>query len=255
MNDSFGDSHQIAARPASNPIGGAAIWQVSPKLLQPGLYTAFNENEGAAPYDRGSLMYDAVLRWSLYHRLAWGSSMRGYAEFARDAFESAGGGGFAEIGCGSLLFTAAMYRQKSSASALLIDRSLQMLRRGIRRLGAARPEGVVALHASGDDVPVLPKVFSSILCLNLLHVACDRKAIVSEFRRTLAPQNGRLFVSALVKAGRWSDASIRFLQSTGEFGAPLTPEKLAETVAGNWGRVESMRVDGNMAYVVVRHAG
>jgi len=229
----------------------------SVRELQPGLYTAFTKNDGAAPYDRGSLMYDAVLRWRFYHRLAWGSSMRSYAEFAEAAFENAGDGPFAEIGCGSLLFTAAMYRQRRKASALLIDRSVQMLRRAVRRLdasGRGDRDDVVALHADAGNLPVRAEVFSSVLSLNLLHVACNRQAVVSEFRRVLIPGQGRLFVSALVKSGRWSDASLRFLQSVGELGAPLTPDELAETIAGSWGAVESIRVDGNMAYVVVRHS-
>jgi SAM-dependent methyltransferase len=139
-----------------------------------------------------------------------------------------------------------------------IDRSIQMLRRAVKRLADDRnelPNGVVALHADGARLPVRSAVFSSILSLNLLHVACDRHALVAECRRTLVPGGGRLYVSSLVRSGRWSDGYLSFLHRVGEFGTPLTCEALSETVAGSWGRIESSRVEGNMAYLVVRHAG
>jgi len=226
--------------------------------LGPGLYTAFPQDAGAAPYDRRAIVYDAVVRWSIYHRIFWGTSTLAYRRFGRAALDAAGAGRFAEIGCGSLLFTAQMYRDGQSASVTLVDRSIQMLRRAVTRLGSGRPDGtdaVVALHADAAAVPVHAGIFSSILSLNLLHVECDRTAIVTEFSRLLIPGRGRLFVSSLIRSGRWSDAYLTMLHRAGEFGPPQTLDELCETVAGRWGVVESTRVEGNMSFLVVRHAG
>ena len=220
--------------------------------LGPGLYTAFPQDGGAAPYDRRAVFYDAVVQWSIYHRIFWGASTLEYSRFGRAALDAAGGGRFAEIGCGSLLFTAQMYRDAHSASVTLVDRSIQMLHRAVTRLGSG---GVVALHADAAAVPVHAGIFSSILSLNLLHVECDRTAIVTEFSRLLIPGRGRLFVSSLVRSGRWSDAYLTMLHRAGEFGAPQTLDELCEKVAGRWGVVESAHVEGNMSFLVVRHAG
>jgi len=159
--------------------------------LGPGLYTAFPQDAGAAPYDRRAIVYDAVVRWSIYHRIFWGTSTLAYRRFSRAA----------------------------------------------------------------AAVPVHAGIFSSILSLNLLHVECDRTAIVTEFSRLLIPGRGRLFVSSLIRSGRWSDAYLTMLHRAGEFGPPQTLDELCETVAGRWGVVESTRVQGNMSFLVVRHAG
>ena len=226
--------------------------------LAPGLYTALPEDAGPAPYDRRAAGYDAVLRWALYQRFFWGTSPSSLTRFGREALDAALGGNFAEIGCGSLLFTARMYEQARGAPIILIDRSIQMLRRGLKRLNsieAGNPDSVVVLHADATALPVRSEIFGSILSLNLVHVPCDRVAIVAEFRRMLTPGRGRLFLTSLIRSGRWSDRYMAMLHRAGEFGDPLTLAELRETVAGRWGVVESAHVEGNMCFLVVRHAG
>jgi len=104
-------------------------------------------------------------------------------------------------------------------------------------------------------MPVRAGVFSSILSLNMFHVPCDASAISAEFSRMLAPGRGRLFVSSLVRSGRWSDSYMAALHRIGELAAPVTPDELRARVAGQWGIVESTKVEGNMCFLVVRHAG
>ncbi len=226
--------------------------------IGPRFYTALPEVAAAAPYDRKAVVYDAIVGRSLYHRLLWGTSARAYSRFARAAFDAAGDGCFAEAGCGSLLFTAPMYREPRGAFALLTDRSVQMLRRAARRLGSddgSSPDGVAFLHSDIAALPVRAGMFSSILCLNVLHVPCDAEAITAEFSRVLIPGRGRLFVSSLVRSGRWPDACMAALHRAGELAAPVTVDELQRRVAGRWAVVESAAVQGNMCYLVVRHAG
>ena len=188
----------------------------------------------------------------------WGSSARAYSRFARAAFDAAGEECFAEAGCGSLLFTAPMYREPRGAFALLADRSVQMLRRAARRVGSdtgGSPDGVAFLHSDIAALPVRAGMFSSILCLNVLHVPCDAEAITAEFARVLIPGRGRLFVSSLVRSGRWSDSCMAALHRAGELAAPVTVDELQRRVAGRWAVVESAAVQGNMCFLVVRHAG
>jgi hypothetical protein len=62
-------------------------------------------------------------------------------------------------------------------------------------------------------------------------------------------------VTSLVRVGRWSDGWLAFLHRAGELGPPLTLDQLRETVAGRWAVIESMRMEGNMCFMVLRHAG
>src|SRR5262249_51700298 len=83
--------------------------------LASGFYTALPPDAHPAQYDRRPAVYDAVVARSIYHRIVWGTSPRSYTRFAELALEAAGHGCFAEIGCGSLLFTAPMYRHTDTA--------------------------------------------------------------------------------------------------------------------------------------------
>lgn len=211
-----------------------------------------------APYDRKAAIYDAIVGRSIYHRVFWGTSAQSFARFGRAALGAAKDGPFAEIGCGSLLFTAPMYRESKGRPVALLDRSWQMLRRGRGRLGATQAPphpGITLLHADAGAIPLRPGVFSAVLSLNLLHVPCDRTAILAECARCLLPGQGRLFVTSLVRAGRWSDGWLGILHRAGELAAPLTLDELSQTVAGRWAAVESMSLEGNMCFLVVRHAG
>jgi len=226
--------------------------------LSPGLYSALPKSLAAAAYDRRAVGYDAVVGRPSYHRVFWGSSPRTYARFGRGAFDVADGP-FAEIGCGSLLFTASMYKDgRLGHPIVLVDRSLRMLQRGLARIAlgnAEPPAGITLLHADAAALPLRAASLSTILSLNLLHVPCDRRAIVAEWARLLVPGRGRLFVSALVRSGRWSDAWLSLLHRAGELGPPFTVDELRDVIASGWAAVESMTVEGNMCFVVARHAG
>jgi SAM-dependent methyltransferase len=247
------------------PAGETPAWRAliaDPGHLRqvgPALYTSLPETAGAAQYDRKAALYDAIVGRSLYHRVLWGTWAGAYTRFAQTALDAAGPGPFAEIGCGSLLFTAALYRRADGPSPVLaVDRSIGMLRRAVDRLarrGVDRGGGLAALHADCAAMPLRPGIFPSILCLNLLHVPCDREGIVAECRRLLVQGRGRLFVSTLIRSGRWSDRVVTLFHRAGELGVPMTRERACETVAGSWARIESVHVAGNMAFIVARHAG
>jgi SAM-dependent methyltransferase len=226
--------------------------------VRSGLFTALPADAVAAPYDRRAVVYDAIVGRSIYQRIFWGTSPTAFTRFARVALEGAGDGCFVEAGCGSLLFTSPMYREFRGTCALLVDRSAHMLRRALTRLSSEDgriPDGVAVLHADVAALPVRPGAFSSLLCLNVLHVPCDVAAITAEFSRILMPGRGRLFVSSLVRSGRWSDAYMAALHRMGELAAPVTLDEFRVRVADRWGVVESTKVEGNMGFLIVRHAG
>jgi hypothetical protein len=45
------------------------------------------------------------------------------------------------------------------------------------------------------------------------------------------------------------------LHRAGELARPWEPDRLQETVTAGWGVVESVRIEGNMCYLVIRHSG
>jgi SAM-dependent methyltransferase len=206
-------------------------------------------------YDRRAALYDAIVGRRLYHRLVWGMSAARYAEFGRQARMAAGDAPFAEVGCGSLLFTAGLHREPRAGPVVLVDRSGGMLKRAVRRLASNRGANAVVLQADATALPLTSGVFSSVLLLNLLHVPCDRAAIVSECGRLLTPGRGRLFVTCLVRSGRWGDVAMDWFHHAGQLHVPLTADQAAAMVAGTWGAIESLGVEGNMAFLVARHAG
>lgn len=210
-----------------------------------------------APYDRWAGLYDAVVGRSVYHRVMWGTSAGAFRRFARLALDAAGDGCFAEIGCGSLLFSAPLYATARPPLVVLADLSEQMLRRAARRLAprGGLPEPVHLLHADIGSLPMRPGSFESLLCLNVLHVSCDLGAIATEAGRLLAPGRGRLFVSALVRSGRWSDRYMAALHQAGEFGPPLPAPAFQERIAVPPLTIESARSEGNMHFLTLRNAG
>ena len=112
--------------PKAIPLTALLVDPGSVREISPDLYSALPNGMGPASYDRKAAAYDAVVGRSLYHRIFWGTSAAAYSRFGRKALDAAGGGHFTEIGCGSLLFTAAMYRDARSTSAVLVDRSLAL---------------------------------------------------------------------------------------------------------------------------------
>jgi hypothetical protein len=48
---------------------------------------------------------------------------------------------------------------------------------------------------------------------------------------------------------------LSLLHRAGELGPPFTVEELRDMIAGGWAVVESMTVEGNMCFIVARHAG
>ena len=109
---------------------------------------------GIAAYDGKAALYDAIVGRSAYHRIFWGTSARAYTRFARAALDCVGAEPFAEIGCGSLLFSAPLYSAARSGPVVLLDRSVRMLRRGVSRL--RRPLGTSRVTVVQGDAATLP---------------------------------------------------------------------------------------------------
>jgi SAM-dependent methyltransferase len=195
--------------------------------------------------------YDRMVGSPRYNRFVWGNDPRSYVAFAAAALAAAGAGPFLDAGCGSLLFTADLYR-RAEAPIIALDRSTAMLSRARGRLDA--PAGHTLL-IRGDllALPLRPERFTSILCLGVLHqfAPAQASALVDGLSALLVP-GGQLFLTCLVAAGRWpGDRYLALLHRAGEIARPYTIGELRQLLEQTRSERLSYATKGNLAYAVL----
>src|SRR5690349_9141006 len=114
-------------------------------LLRPGvplcelerdLYSVLPPGASQQRFDREAGFYDALVGNRLYLRLTWDNAPADFSRFAGRAMR-AGGGPYLDAGCGSLLFTGRLYRRHLDRPAVLVDKSLGMLRQARKKLAGS----------------------------------------------------------------------------------------------------------------------
>lgn len=222
------------------------------RLVDDGIYSVLPADAPAHRYDSRAGAYDRLVGSRAYNRVLWGNATRGYAAFARAALAAAGDGPFLDAGCGSLLFTAGVYRP-AGAPIVALDRSLGMLRRARARL--AGPTGTPPAHITllqGDlfDLPFRPATFRAILSMGIVHLFASAAVaeLVSGLGRLLTP-DGRLSLTSLVQNGRpLGDRYLGLIHRAGEIAPPRGGDELRGLLtAAARGRL-TYAVKGNMAY-------
>jgi SAM-dependent methyltransferase len=171
-------------------------------------------DQGAA-YDRRAALYDQLVASRLYNRLLWGASPAAYAGFAARALAS-GDGRLLDVACGSLVFTADVYR-RSARPLILVDRSSGMLQRAARRLGG--DTGATLIQADVSDLPFAPGAFDTVACHGALHVFDDLGGVLRSLRAQLAP-GGSLYATCLVAETPVAARYLHLLHRAGEIAAP-----------------------------------
>ncbi len=220
----------LAPGRALRPVGG-------------GIVSALSRPDEGAPFDRRAAVYDRIIGGRAYNRLVWGASIADYERFAAEAL-AAGDGPFLDAGCGTLVFTAAAYRQ-ASRQLVLVDLSLGMLRRAASRLAGA-PASLV--QADVLDLPFAPKRFATVACHAMLHVLDEPWAALAALRDQLAP-GGRLFASMLVSDRAIGRPLLAALHRAGEVGRPRSTDELAGAACQLFGQSAEVQRRGSMAWV------
>lgn len=166
-----------------------------------------------APYDRHAAFYDRLVGNRLYNRMIWGARPADYGAFAAEAIAS-GDGLLLDVGCGTGVFTAPMYRV-ATRPVVLVDRSMGMLERAAERLAGAP---ALLIQADIHDLPFAAAQFETVACHAMLHVLDDPAAALVQLAGQLAP-GGRCYASMLVSdRGGLSGPYQRMLRSRGELG-------------------------------------
>jgi ubiquinone/menaquinone biosynthesis C-methylase UbiE len=217
------------------------------RLVEPGIYSVLPDNESGNEYDtRFGDFYDRMACHPLYNRLIWGYAVALFPQMADEALRSSGQGNVLDLGCGSLAFTADVYSRWSGRPVILADQSLKMLRMGKARLAGRRgrvPENLILLQADALRLPFRENTFQTVLCQNLLHCLADTGPLLASLEKIM-PENGRMYFTTLVKAGRLADRYLDALEKNGKLVARTASDH--QTMFNRLGFPAEYAVSGNM---------
>ena len=212
------------------------------RSLDGGLLTAFPAGDDGAHYDRHAAIYDRLIGSRLYNRVVWGCDPSQYATFTTEALAN-GDGPFLDVGGGTAVFTADVYR-RSARPVVLVDRSEGMLRVAGDRLDGAP---VTRIQADLFSLPFERGSFSTVGCFAMLHVLEDPWRALAALRDQLAA-GAKLYASMLVVDRAIGRRYHRVLERRGEMGPPRTAAEFEATARGLFVSVDVSRT-GSMAWL------
>jgi SAM-dependent methyltransferase len=210
------------------------------------------EPPAAAHYDRMGWLYDACCGTTLYNRAVWGTTPMRSRAFAERVFASRAHGPHVELGCGSLLFTSALYDDDRGRSCILVDQSLSMLRMARRRLRKRLgrvPSYVALVRADARSLPLAPGFASTVLSMHVLHVIADRTAFLRTLIALATPRESAIGFSSLVTTGGFRDRFLTALHRAGELSEPLSSDAFDRLAHAELPLPPTIECAGNMRFV------
>jgi len=209
-----------------------------------GIFSALRANAPLGRYDARGLapLYDNLIGSRLYNRLVWKADRREYGRFERHAIDSAEGW-MLDAGCGSLVFTADVISRGSQRPIVLLDYSIEMLRRARRRLekcAGCVPENLILLQGDLFDLPFRPTTFTTVSAPFVIHLFQDVAPLIESLEHVLAPGAG-LFVTSLISrpGSRFSNWYLQRLHKAGEVAAPRTAAQVQQLIEA----ASTLRID------------
>jgi SAM-dependent methyltransferase len=218
--------------------------------VETGIWSVLPHEGPSGRYDGRARAYDAVIGSRPYNELMWGCSPDKYRRFAYGAVHSGSNGWLLDVGCGSLVFSAAAYGTHPSRPAVLLDQSLGMLREARSRLDRypSAPATRVLLQADLQHLPFRERVFETVLAMGVLHLVAEPAALLAGLAGLLVP-GGRLFLSSLVLGRRWGNGYLRLLHLGGEVSPPRTAPQVEGLVRHHFRGAMRLRQKGNMLFI------
>ncbi|MEP6493303.1 MAG: methyltransferase domain-containing protein [bacterium] len=208
----------------------------------------------AAHYDRIAFGYDALLGATSYNRILWKTSPQRCRAFAHDVFHARTSGTHVELGCGSLLFTSHLYAEDRGRPIVLIDQSIEMLRRARRRVrsrAGAVPSHVVLARGDVRDLRVTHAGATTVLAMHVLHVVDDASALLAALASFARPTGSTIGLSSIFLAGGRGDVFLRMLHAAGELATPRARHEIERLVGARVPGRMNVDVEGSMAFVTV----
>jgi SAM-dependent methyltransferase len=239
---------------AAEKLSEILLPEISPRLIEPNLYSLSAPGENSNAYDQGGALsfYDKVACNRLYNRLVWGYSTSDYHTLCREALNSPTAGWVLDAGCGALAFTAKTYAAYTARPVVFLDQSLTLLtlaKSRLARLHGRVPDNAVFLHADVLSLPFKPESSGTIIALNLLHVIPDIKNLLQNLRQTLLP-GGTMTFTTLIANHRLADRYLHLWANAGELIPRTADQLLAEFAALDM--PVSYRIQGSMAFLTCK---
>ena len=225
---------------------------ITPYKIEEKLYSVFPQSERKSEYDFKARFYDYVIGNAIYNRFVWGNSLENYRKFCADALRSEKNGAVLDAGCGSLVFTARAYAEYEERPVVLLDRSLAMLKKGMKRLRKIKgeiPQNVVFLQADVFSLPFREESFTTVNSHGMLHLFEDTKKFLDSLNRVTA-RNGKMFFLVLLAEDLRGKFFTRAAKRTGEIALALNSSEMRKRIE-KLGYNLQFRTAGNIGYVVI----
>jgi SAM-dependent methyltransferase len=224
------------------------IWPVEPHL-----YSVYPSGAMPGSYDSfgASTIYDVVACNRFYNWVMWGYSVTDYYTLCENVLHSSSSSWVLDIACGSLAFTAKLYATYSKRPVILLDQSLNLLRKAKSRLiklCGKVPDNMVLIHADALQLPFVSAIFGTIISLNLLHCLKDVKTALMEMKRVLTSDGTAVLTTLVISATRWSDKYLNSLAGSG-----LLVPRNADNLLNEFNDMDmpvKLQIKGNLAFII-----
>lgn len=215
-----------------------------------GIFSVLDESRQQSGYDGHVLAYDAIAGNRFFNRLFWGNWPSNYTKFCQESLSRSTQKPVLDVGCGSLVFTAAAYANSNRQQVVLLDRSLGMLKRARERLEQIRGsvcENIVFLQGDVFDLPFKDNAFGTVISHGLLHMHDSKTGILSELERVKS-DDGTISVTSLVNDKGLGRRYLQKLEKSGQTGKNINSKSLDQLLTSrplNYKRFTR----GNVAYI------
>lgn len=225
-----------------------SIFQKDINRLHDGIFEVEGLPQGN--YDSQAVQYDKLISSNLYNRLMWGNKPQDYAGFNKLGLIQHREGVVADIGCGTLSFSADVYASIRLSDLYLCDLSYEMLRIGKNRI-AERCDvetNFTFLRADALNMPFIRESVDTLICIGFIHILDDPAALVREFRRVLKSE-GKLYLTSLCTDRRFSARYLKFLHKKGHVSTPKHSSEIIGLVNENGFTQVDSHVKGGIVYI------
>jgi len=201
-------------------------------------------------YDGQAVQYDKLISSNFYNRIMWGNSTQDYADFCKQAIIANSDGVIADIGCGTLSFSANVYAEYQNAELYLCDLSLEMLRIGRKRMEALNTavSDFTFLRADALNLPFKNKSIQTLICLGFIHVLDEQAALLSELYRVLTV-GGKLYLTSLCTDRKFSARYLKLLHQKSHVSTPRHSSEIIQLVSEQGFSQVNSHVKGGMVYI------
>lgn len=201
-------------------------------------------------YDKQAVKYDKLISNHFYNLLMWGNSPKDYSDFCKQAMDKEVEGVVADVGCGTLSFTAEVYAKSDNQDIFLCDLSYEMLKIGKSRILSNNSDlsRTTFLRSDALDMPFNDKSIQTVLSFGFFHVISKPSDLIIEFNRIIK-SGGKLYLTSLCTDRKLSALYMKFLHKKGHVANPLNSSEIINIIEQNGFIIEYSYVKGGMIYI------